>query len=70
MVDRNLLLWKISELEEYPAGLEGLKRTPQEDYFQNWKIQKARERTLQIAIKTCVDIASHIIADEGWLVPG
>lgn len=69
MVDKNLILRKISELEEYITQLEELKDVTVEEYSKDWKIQRAVERTLQIAIELCVDIANHIISDEGWRVP-
>lgn len=69
MVDKNLILRKISELEEYITQLEELKDVTVEEYLKDWKIQRAVERTLQIAIELCVDIANHIISDEGWRVP-
>jgi len=69
LVDKNLILRKISELEEYITQLEELKDVTVEEYSKDWKIQRAVERTLQIAIELCVDIANHIISDEGWRVP-
>ena len=49
--------------------MEELKDVTVEEYSKDWKIQRAVERTLQIAIELCVDIANHIISDEGWRVP-
>lgn len=70
MVDKNLILRKISELEEYISQLEELKNDISiEKYLKDWKIQRAIERTLQISIELCVDIANHIISDEKWRVP-
>ena len=38
-------------------------------YTEDWKTQRIVERTLQIMIETCVDIAGHIISDKGYRVP-
>ena len=38
-------------------------------YSGDWKTQRIIERTLQMMIETCVDIASHIISDKGFRVP-
>lgn len=32
-------------------------------------LRAAVERWLQIAIEACIDLASHVIADEGWTPP-
>ncbi|WP_081428043.1 type VII toxin-antitoxin system HepT family RNase toxin [Dictyoglomus thermophilum] len=40
-----------------------------EEYSRDWKTQRIVERTLQIAIEICIDIANHIISDEGYRTP-
>jgi uncharacterized protein YutE (UPF0331/DUF86 family) len=40
-----------------------------ERYRQEWKTQRIVERTLQLAIEVCLDIANHIIADRRLRVP-
>jgi uncharacterized protein YutE (UPF0331/DUF86 family) len=39
------------------------------EYSKDWKIQRIVERTLQMMIELCVDIANLIIADEKFRVP-
>ena len=34
-----------------------------EGYRADWKTQRIVERTLQMAIETCLDIASHVLSD-------
>lgn len=34
-----------------------------QDYKADWKTQRIVERTLQMMIETCADIANHIISD-------
>jgi len=38
-------------------------------YKNDWKTQRIVERTLQILIEECIDIANHIISDKGMKLP-
>ena len=40
-----------------------------ERYRADWKTQRIVERTLQMAIEACLDVASHIVADRGLRAP-
>lgn len=63
MVDRNLVLRKISELEMYLSQVREFSDLTRQDYTADWKTQRIVERTLQMMIETCADIANHIISD-------
>ncbi len=52
---------KLAELETYIKQMQ--------EYSKDWKIQRIIERTLQMMIELCVDIANHIIADKKYRVP-
>ena len=69
MVDETLILRKLSELDEYYRQIKEYSKITIAQYSDDWKIQRIIERTLQMMIETCVDIASHIIADQGYRVP-
>ena len=69
MVDKTLILRKLSELDEYYRQIKEYEKITVVQYSGDWKIQRIIERTLQMMIETCVDIASHIIADKGYRVP-
>lgn len=69
MVDKALILRKISELEKHLEELSEFRDITVDIYSRDWKIQRIIERTLQIMIEICVDIANHIISDEGFRVP-
>jgi len=69
MVDKTLILRKLSELDEYYRQIKEYEKITIGQYSSDWKIQRIIERTLQMMIETCVDIASHIIADKGYRVP-
>jgi uncharacterized protein YutE (UPF0331/DUF86 family) len=40
-----------------------------EGYSRDWKVQRIVERTLQMMIEICADIANHIISDRGYRIP-
>ncbi len=69
MVDRALVLRKISELEVYQKQMKEFSDIALEAYKANWKTQRIVERTLQMMIETCVDIANHIVSDIGMRSP-
>ena len=69
MVDETLILRKLSELDEYYKQIKEYENITAAKYSGDWKIQRIVERTLQMMIETCVDIAGHIIADAGYRIP-
>ena len=69
MVDETLILRKLAELDEYNSQVKEYEQITVAQYLDDWKIQRIVERTLQIMIETCLDIASHIIADKELRVP-
>jgi len=69
MVDEALILRKLSELDEYCRQIKGYENITVDEYSGDWKIQRIIERTLQMMIETCVDIAGHIIADKEFRIP-
>ena len=69
MVDRDLVLRKLSELDEYQNQVQEFKGITVKQYREDWKKQRIVERTLQMMIETCLDIANHIVADRGYRVP-
>jgi uncharacterized protein YutE (UPF0331/DUF86 family) len=69
LVDKNLILRKIAELEEYLEQIREFSNISAEQYAGDWKTQRIVERTLQMMIELCVDIANHIISDRRLRVP-
>jgi len=68
VVDEQLILRKLSELDQYFRQIQEFRQITAAQYSTDWKIQRIIERTLQMMIETCVDIAGHIIADKGYRV--
>ena len=69
MVDKTLILRKLAELEEYLKQIHEFSAVTAEEYAGDWKTRRIVERTLQIVIELCIDIAGHIISDRKLRVP-
>lgn len=69
MVDRDLVRRKLGELAEYVAQVSEYRDVTVERYRADWKTQRIVERTLQMAIEACLDVASHIVADRSLRAP-
>ena len=69
MVDRDLLLRKLADLDQYLGQVSEYRDITIDQYRGDWKTQRIVERTLQTAIEVCVDIVNHVIADRGLRVP-
>jgi len=69
VVDRTLILRKISALDEYLKQIGEYASIKVKSYANDWKVQRIVERTLQMMIETCLDISGHIISDEKLRVP-
>ena len=69
MVDETQILRKLTELEQYTSQVSSFKTISVKTYREDWKSQRIIERTLQMMIETCVDIAGHIISDKNYRIP-
>jgi uncharacterized protein YutE (UPF0331/DUF86 family) len=69
LVDKSLIMRKLAQLEEYLQQIKGYSSVSIDGYRQDWKTQRIVERTLQIMLEICSDIAGHVIADRRLRVP-
>jgi uncharacterized protein YutE (UPF0331/DUF86 family) len=69
LVDRTLILRKLAELEEYLEQIREFSAVSMDEYSGDWKTQRIVERTLQMMIELCIDIAGHIISARKLRVP-
>ena len=69
MVDKSLVFRKIASLLEYQKQVSEYSALTVEQYRGDWKIQRIIERTLQMMIELCADIANHVISDNGLRTP-
>lgn len=69
MLDTALVLRKIASLAEYQKQIAEYSAITVEQYRSDWKIQRIVERTLQMMIELCADVANHVISDNGLRTP-
>ena len=69
MVDDAVVLRKLSELDTYLHQVREYAGATLREYQAEWKTQRIVERTLQMMIETCTDIAGHIVSDKGMRAP-
>ncbi|KAF0193965.1 MAG: hypothetical protein FD169_2127 [Bacillota bacterium] len=70
MVEKAVVTRLLVQLEEYLRDLDEVKlRYSLQDYKENKIIRRYTERTLQVAIEACLDLASHIISYSGFREP-
>jgi uncharacterized protein YutE (UPF0331/DUF86 family) len=69
LVDRTLILRKLSQLEEYLKQVEEFSSITLSEYSADWKTQRIVERTLQMMVEISIDIAGHIVSDKRFRIP-
>ncbi|OIO28124.1 MAG: antitoxin [Candidatus Hydrogenedentes bacterium CG07_land_8_20_14_0_80_42_17] len=69
MVDVDLIKKKLVQLREYKKQINEFKNITLNQYTNDWKTQRTIERTLQIMVESCLDIANHIISDSSFRLP-
>jgi uncharacterized protein YutE (UPF0331/DUF86 family) len=69
MVDKALILRKVASLAEYQKQISEYSTITVDQYRSDWKIQRIVERTLQMMIELCADVANHVISDNGLRTP-
>jgi uncharacterized protein YutE (UPF0331/DUF86 family) len=69
MVDIEVIRHRLALLSEYIADLEAEKEIGLKDFLADKRLRRYVERTLHLAVESCIDIASHIISNEGLREP-
>lgn len=69
MVNVELLKTKMAQLAEYFRDLKEAQSVTIDEFRSDKKIRRYVERTLHLAIECCLDMGSHIIADNSWREP-
>ena len=69
LVDKLLIGRKLTQLETYLGQISEFSKVSIAAYKSDWRTQRIVERTLQMLIELCIDIANHIISDEGMRLP-
>jgi len=69
MVDPQTLASIIGRLRNYLRKLHILVALPQSTFLQDFTNVESAKHLLQVSIECCLDIAHHIVADEGYRTP-
>ncbi|HYA11840.1 MAG TPA: DUF86 domain-containing protein [Thermodesulfovibrionales bacterium] len=69
LVNRLLIGRKLAQLDTYLGQISEFSKISVSAYKSDWKTQRIVERTLQMLIELCIDIANHIISDGGMRLP-
>ena len=70
MVDTDLILAKAGSVKRHLNRVFEKRNTDLRTFLKNIDIQESVLFNIQMAIQNCIDIAAHIISDEGFGVPG
>jgi uncharacterized protein YutE (UPF0331/DUF86 family) len=66
MVDRDLVPGKLGELAEHVARVRSRSKATAEELRRDRDAFGLVAFNLMLAVQACADVASHVIADEGW----
>ncbi len=69
MVDRDLVASKLGELAEHVARVRSRRKATAEDLRRDRDALDLVAFNLMLAVQACADVASHVIAGEGWPPP-
>lgn len=70
MVDIDLIMAKAGSVEKHLRRIRLKTDIDIKDFMNNVDIQESILFNIQMGIQNCIDIAAHIISDEGLGVPG
>jgi uncharacterized protein YutE (UPF0331/DUF86 family) len=70
VVDARLLTSKLAELAGRIDRIRGHARATADDLASDRDALEIVSFNLMLAVQSCVDVASHIVADEGWTPAG
>lgn len=66
MVDRDALSSRLDALESYLAELRSFERVSREEFIREPALHHLGERFLHLACECVLDIAHHVIAEQGY----
>jgi len=70
MVDKDLVLSKASSVKRHLNRIKEKRDIDLQTFLKDLDRQESIQFNLQMAIQNCIDIAAHIISEEGVGVPG
>jgi uncharacterized protein YutE (UPF0331/DUF86 family) len=69
VVDRDVLSTRLNALEGYLAELRAFRRYSREEFVRESGLHHLAERFLHLACESVLDMAHHVISDEGYRQP-
>jgi uncharacterized protein YutE (UPF0331/DUF86 family) len=69
MVNEDIVLRLLNNIEGYVTELRRADDITHSKFIGDIRSQRFVERTLQIAVEACMDVAHHVISDEQWREP-
>ena len=70
MVDRQKLSNRLNALEDYLTEIRALAALPREKFIREPSFHHLAERYLHLACEAVLDMANHVISEEGYRQPG
>jgi uncharacterized protein YutE (UPF0331/DUF86 family) len=70
VVDRDLIIAKAASVSAHLDRIAAKTESGLEDFLSEVDRQDIVAFNLHIAVESCIDIAAHIISENGWGVPG
>jgi len=70
MVNPSVIRRKIDRIEEHLRRIKAIPLMPLENFLKDTISQDVLLFNLIQAIQNCIDIATHVVSDEGWGMPG
>ncbi|MGO1369239.1 MAG: type VII toxin-antitoxin system HepT family RNase toxin [Senegalia sp. (in: firmicutes)] len=69
MVNRNVIVIRLSKAKEYINYLNDIKKCSKNEYLKNPIFYGAAERFLHLTIESIIDMSNHIISDSNYRKP-
>ena len=69
MVKSNKVLSMLNNLRDYREKLGHLAKFPEADFLADFTKVESAKHLLQVSVEACLDIAHHIVADNGYRTP-
>jgi uncharacterized protein YutE (UPF0331/DUF86 family) len=70
VIDQDTLLSKASRVEAHLRRIRQKREVSEQEFLQDTDRQDILLFNIQMAIQSCIDIAAHIVSDQGLGVPG
>jgi len=69
VVEKALVVRKLSKLKSYLEELRAYKNVSWEEYSRSFQHRRAVERLIQLIVDVAVDINTHMLVDQGYKPP-